>query len=108
LKRRILKQYFVRLHMGLILAATTASGLIASKALLEAGIGSVPIRYPLAVLVAYALFLGMTRLWIRYAMVNRPSRMTIDEDVTDAAMDVIGGDSGITYDETEGPLPRRR
>lgn len=95
LKRRILKQYFVRLHMALILTATIASGLVASKLLLEAGAGSVLVRYPLAVLFAYAAFLGMTRLWVRYTVVNRNSSPGIAEDAFDAALDVIddGGSS---------------
>ena len=96
LKKRILKQYFVRMHMGLILSATTASGLLASKLLLEFGVNSVLLRYPLAVLVAYLLFLGLTRLWIRYTVVNRPSRFSIGEDLSDAVFDTVD-DGGGSY-----------
>jgi len=103
LKNRILKQYFVRLHMGLILSGTMASGLLASKILLEAGIHSVLLRYPLAVLVAYGLFLGMTRLWIRYTVVNRPSRYSLGEDAVETTLDMLGEDSSRSYGDSLRP-----
>jgi hypothetical protein len=100
LKQRMLKQYFVRAHMGLILSATTASGLLASKVLLVAGLHSVLIRYPLSVLAAYALFVSMTRLWIRYTVVNRPSRFSLGDDLADAALDVVDGGTGGSYSDS--------
>ena len=81
--------------MGLILAATTGSGLLASKVLLEAGLSSVLLRYPLAVLAAYVSFLGMTWLWIRYTLVGRPSRSSLSEETAETAFDLSSGsDSG--------------
>lgn len=52
--------------MMLILMATTASGVLASRALLWWGIGSVKVRYPLNVAIAYLVFLLLVRLWIAY------------------------------------------
>ncbi|MBI5281338.1 MAG: hypothetical protein HY858_06615 [Candidatus Solibacter usitatus] len=73
-RQRIVRRYMVRFHMGLILAATTASGVLASKLLLEAGLLSVRFRYPLAVLGACLVFLGLTRLWVAYVLMSsRPS-----------------------------------
>ena len=100
LKKRILKQYFVRLHMGLILSATMAAGLLASKGFLEAGVHSVVVRYPLAVLAAYVLFLGMTRLWIRYTVVNRPTSSMLDEDAIETVLDVAGEGIDGSHDGT--------
>jgi hypothetical protein len=75
-KQRVVRQYFVRFHMSLLLAATTSCGVIASKLMLMAGLTSVTTRYPLAVLSAYLVFLGLTRLWVVYVLldVRRPGR----------------------------------
>jgi hypothetical protein len=73
-KQRIVRQHMVRFHMGLIVAATTASGLLSSKLLLEAGLLSVRLRYPLAVLGACLVFLGLTRLWVGYVLMGRPGK----------------------------------
>lgn len=71
-RQRIVRQYFVRFHMSLILAATTASALLASKLLLMAGLQSVLWRYPLALALAYLGFFGLTRLWVSYVLMGRP------------------------------------
>jgi hypothetical protein len=73
-KQRIVRHYFVRFHMGLILAATTAAGIVSSKLLLMAGLSNVLARYPLAVACAYFVFLGLTRLWVAYVLISRPSK----------------------------------
>jgi hypothetical protein len=65
-KQRILHAYFVRFHMGLILTAVTASGLLASKGMLMAGVLSLRFRYPVAILCSYLVFLGLVRIWIWY------------------------------------------
>lgn len=54
--RRIRTRFLVRFHMALILVGTFLSGLLASKVLLESGIGAMAVRYPLAVLVSYLAF----------------------------------------------------
>ncbi len=63
---RILRQYFVRFHMSLILAAVIASGVLLSKGLLELGVHSLRLRYPLAVLGSYLVFLLLVRVWMWY------------------------------------------
>ena len=73
-RQRILRHYFVRFHMGLILMATTAAGLISSKLLLMAGLIRIVVRYPLAVILAYLIFLLMMRLWVAYVLVDLPAR----------------------------------
>jgi hypothetical protein len=52
--------------MSLILAATAAAGVLTSRLLLSIGLGSVLVRYPLATVLAYVVFLGLVRLWIWY------------------------------------------
>lgn len=54
-----------RMHMLALVAATAAVGLVSSFLLLENGITAMVIRYPLAVLIAYAAFLCLVSVWLR-------------------------------------------
>lgn len=54
-----------RLVMLGVLGVTLAAGFLASVAMVHIGIGRMAVRYPLAVAVAYATFLGMLRWWLR-------------------------------------------
>lgn len=69
-RQRIVRQYMVRFHMSLLLAATVAAGMLTSKLLLLAGFHSVLVRYPLAVIGGYLVFTGMARLWVAYVLVD--------------------------------------
>ena len=66
-KKRLIATFSLRFHMSLILAAVFASGVLASKGLLELGVHSLHLRYPLAVLGSYLVFLGLVRVWIWFA-----------------------------------------
>jgi len=59
-------RYFIRVHMGVLLALVLLSGALASRLLLGAGIVSMGVRYPLAVLISYLVFFGLVRLWVAY------------------------------------------
>lgn len=50
--------------MSLILAATGAAGFLASFAMLHAGVSRMWLRYVLAVLFAYLVFILLLRLWL--------------------------------------------
>ena len=54
-----------RLVMLGVLTVTLSSGFLASVAMVHLGVDRMPIRYPLAVGVAYAIFLWMLRSWLR-------------------------------------------
>ena len=56
---------------------TALAGFLASVLLLKAGVGQIWLRYPLAVLIAWGVFLGLVRVW---AELER-STMRIDEDL---------------------------
>jgi hypothetical protein len=72
-KQRILHGYLVRFQMSLILTAVVASGVLSSKLLLMAGFHSLRLRYPIAVLVSYGVFLGLVRVWLWYVSIRRDS-----------------------------------
>ncbi len=69
-RQRLVRQYMVRFHMSLLLMATMCAGVISSKLLLMAGVHSVLVRYPLAVLIAYLSFAGLARLWVAYVLID--------------------------------------
>ena len=64
-KRNLERAGHPRLVMLGVLAASGASGFLASVALVHLGVGRMPVRYPLAVAFAYATFLGLLWWWLR-------------------------------------------
>lgn len=63
-KRRLLSSSLPRLQMSLILSLTGLGGFLASFSLLHLGLSWMWLRYPLAILFAYSLFLLLLRLWL--------------------------------------------
>lgn len=63
-KQRLLRHGLPRLQMSILLALTGASGFLTSFILLKAGVGSMALRYPVAVMVAYGVFLLLLRVWL--------------------------------------------
>lgn len=64
-KLRLEQRGFPRIQMSLIVAITGASGLLFSFLMLHAGVTSMALRYPLALLAAYGVFLLLLWLWLR-------------------------------------------
>ena len=65
IKRRLEQDSFPRVQMSLIVGLTGAAGLLFSFVLLELGVTSMALRYPLALLMAYGVFLLLLWLWLR-------------------------------------------
>lgn len=65
IKRRLEHDGFPRMQMSLIVGLTGAAGLLFSFVLLELGVTSMALRYPLALLLAYGVFLILLWLWLR-------------------------------------------
>jgi hypothetical protein len=61
--------------MSLILSAVVASGVLSSKLLLMAGFHSLRLRYPIAVLSAYGVFLGLIRVWLWYVSARKQAAL---------------------------------
>lgn len=82
--------------MGLILTATTAAGLISSKLLLMAGLTSILVRYPLAVILAYLIFLSIMRMWVAYVLIDLPARRRVGSSWSwgSGTVDLPGGGGG--------------
>lgn len=65
-RRLLVRRAWPRLQMSLILSATGAAGFLASFVLLRLGVWRMWLRYALAVLFAYAVFLLLLRLWLMF------------------------------------------
>jgi len=65
-RRQLQYHGWPRLQMALIVLLTGGAGFLASHALRLVGLDSMLLRYPLAVLLAYAVFLLLMWLWIRW------------------------------------------
>jgi hypothetical protein len=65
------RRFLLRLHMTFILGGTFLAGLAATKVMFLTGIvENLALRYGVAVCVAYVMFLGLIRLWLRYVSVK--------------------------------------
>lgn len=65
-KERLLRHGLPRLQMSLILALTGAAGFLSSFILLQVGVGAMAVRYPIAVLAAYGVFLLLLQIWLKF------------------------------------------
>ena len=64
-KRRLELNSYPRLQMTLMVMLTGAAGMAASYALLKGGVQMMALRYPLALRIAYIVFLVLLYLWLR-------------------------------------------
>lgn len=65
MRLRIERDSYPRLQMFFLVLLTGAAGFIASFSLLEAGMDAMSMRYPVAVGIAYLVFLFLLWLWLR-------------------------------------------
>lgn len=65
LQQRLERHGWPRVQMSLLVALTGGAGLLASFLLLQAGLHILWLRYPLALGVAYLVFLALLWLWLR-------------------------------------------
>ena len=88
-----------RMVMSLMLASTIGCGFMTSLALHRAGLGAPIVRYPLAVLAAWAVFLGLVSVWVwwqrRENVRYEPARSSAQGNSSGNAIDLpIGSGSG--------------
>ncbi|MCF3530635.1 hypothetical protein GUR46_17330 [Stenotrophomonas maltophilia] len=69
-RRHLQQRGWPRLQMALIVALTGAAGFLASHLLRLAGIDAMWFRYPMAVVLAYGVFLLLMWIWIRWRWDN--------------------------------------
>lgn len=98
-KQRILRNYCVRFHMSMIVMAVVASGVLTSKLMLKGGVHQLWVRYPIAVLCAYGVFLGLVRLWIAWVTMRKAT-------VGASVGRLVDSSSGFSLDMDGFSLPR--
>ena len=81
IKARLQREGLPRLQMSLMLMLTGTAGFLSSFVLLHLGLTRMWLRYPLAVLCAYVVFLLLLRLWLAYQC-NRVGRLGLDLDLS--------------------------
>ena len=79
-----------RLVMSLMLASTIGCGFIASITLHRVGVGAPIVRYPLAVLAGWAVFLALVSVWVWW---QRRENVRADEPADAARSSVRNGGS---------------
>lgn len=87
LKQHLLRKSYPRLHASLILLLTGLAGFLVSFALLRLGVSSMWLRYPVAIAVAYGVFLLLLRVWL---WLNRPDEFNVDW--VEETIDVVTSD----------------
>ena len=85
LKRRLQRKSYPRLHASIILLLTGLAGFFVSFVLLRAGVTAMWLRYPVAILVAYGVFLILLRVWLS---LSRPREWDLEE-VIDTTLEVV-------------------
>lgn len=92
IKRRLLQDGMPRFQMSLILLFTGLAGFLASFSLLHLSVSRMWIRYPIAILIAYGVFLLLLRLWLW--MYGREMDVELDPDLADVVLELPSGGSG--------------
>ncbi|HKV13351.1 MAG TPA: hypothetical protein VJ725_34740, partial [Thermoanaerobaculia bacterium] len=95
-KKRLERHSLPRLQMSLLLALTGATGFLSSFLLLKLGVHSMALRYPVAVALAYGVFLLLLRIWLRFQRddwqsADIPDVVDLGEAVIDGAGSVVRG-----------------
>jgi hypothetical protein len=85
LKRRLQRKSYPRLHASLILLLTGLAGFLASFVMLRLGVSAMWLRYPVAILFAYGVFLILLRVWLS---LSRPRDWDV-LDVVETTVEVV-------------------
>jgi hypothetical protein len=97
--------------MALLVALTGAAGLLASFLLLQAGLQTMWLRYPLALGAAYLVFLALLWLWLRTSALDyidapgglgdpgfAPDGVALPTPVSGGGSDFAGGGASASFD----------
>jgi hypothetical protein len=91
------RKFFLRIHMTVILLGTFLAGLAATKVLMVLEVNTLALRYGVAVIAAYLVFLALIKVWLYYV---RMSRDAIDLSID--GIEFFGDVGGNAYEELGG------
>ena len=84
--------------MSLILIFTGFAGFLASFSLLQLNVSRMWIRYPIAILIAYGVFLVLLRLWLW--IYGRDMHVDMDPDLAEVVLELPPGKSGGSWGQS--------
>ena len=90
--------------MSLILTVVVAAGLLSSKLMLELGIHSLQLRYPIALLISFGAFLLLIRIWIWHVCL-RPTAAVDLSGLDPGGLQLSGGGGGFVAPGPAAPAP---
>lgn len=120
LQRRLQRKSYPRFHATLILLLTGLAGFLVSFTLLRLGVSAMWLRYPLAILVAYGVFLILLRVWLSLSRPREWDVLDIVEDTVEVVSDSTedsgfgggadfgGGGAGGSWGETVSTVTTTR
>ncbi len=73
-QKHLQRRYSLRVHMFVILLATTLSGILFSKLLLFLDVIDFRVRYPLVVVFSYLVFFACIKLWLSWVASVKESK----------------------------------
>jgi hypothetical protein len=88
IRERLLQESMPRFQMSLILLFTGLSGFLVSFSLLHLHVFRMWVRYPIAILIAYGVFLLLLRVWLWVH--GRPLRVDLDPSGLDFMSPELG------------------
>lgn len=101
-RQRLVADGFPRLQMVLIVALTGGFGLLASFSLLQAGLDSMALRYPLALVLAYGFFLFLIWLWLRTQADDWLDAGQVPDPLPDVLPDMLPGRTPVGFGSGRG------
>jgi len=110
LRTALRRRFFLRVHMFVIVGGTVAVGLLTTKVLLITHERNLAFRYGLAVVIAFAAFLGFIKLWLGYVALCLARKQRSDDggdwlDVVDfdgGGVSTGGGGGGPQFESSGG------
>jgi hypothetical protein len=105
-KRYLIQRFYTRFHMSLILMSAGLAAMLGNWVMLHAGVSAMWLRYPLAITLAYLIFLAGVWLWLQYVQYTQGDgtrRTNIDgADVLNGDILPIGGGGSSSGDSFAG------
>ena len=79
LQRDLSGRFWLRVHASVIVAGTFGASFLANLALLGLGLDGVVVRWLIAIVIGYAMFFLLVRVWLAYVGIRTMSMADVDD-----------------------------
>ena len=93
--QRFTQQHYLRLAMTGILSATMAGGIVTNWLMFHLGVQNIGVRYPVAALAGYLLFLFVIRLWLWSTVQSRTQSNSTS--FSQHSLDLLDGNTPVVF-----------